>query len=133
LTGAHRALNCAECHVGGVQTGLSSDCASCHQDDYAATTNPSHTASGFSTQCATCHSTNGWQPASFDHDAFFRIYSGRHRGEWTSCAQCHHNSANYSDFTCFQCHEQNETNGHHDDVQGYRYESSACYACHRDV
>jgi len=133
LTGAHRALQCAACHTAGGFAGLSGDCFACHQAEYVATSNPSHATAGFGTQCASCHTTNAWQPATFDHDRFFRIYSGRHRELWTSCAQCHQNPGNYSDFTCLQCHGQTDTDPRHREVTGYRYESSACYACHRDV
>lgn len=131
LTGAHRAQTCNTCHRGGTYTGLSRDCVACHQADYDAARNPDHRASGFGTECASCHSTATWRGATFDHDArYFRIYSGKHRDKWTSCAQCHTNQANYRVFDCLGCHGQNETDNKHRQVTGYRYESNACYSCH---
>ena len=55
--------------------------------------NPNHQAAGFPIQCQSCHTTAAWRPASFDHDGrYFPIYSGTHRGEWSSCCECHVNS-----------------------------------------
>ena len=58
LTGAHERTDCARCHVGGRYTGTPTDCNSCHQPDYARTTNPNHEAGGFPITCQTCHGTN---------------------------------------------------------------------------
>jgi hypothetical protein len=59
------------------------------------------------------------------------VYSGSHRGEWNSCAECHSNS-NYSTFTCIGCHEHNQTdmNNKHNEVSGYTWASEACLQCH---
>ncbi|MFQ5598956.1 MAG: hypothetical protein ACE5G2_00220 [Candidatus Krumholzibacteriia bacterium] len=136
LAGAHRNAACASCHPGGRYTGTPTDCYACHESDYARTGNPSHTAAGFPTDCTSCHTPNGWSPANWNHDAlYFRIYSGKHRGKWDSCATCHVNASNFGDFTCFQCHKHNQTStdDNHRDVSGYRYEPRACYDCHRDV
>ena len=133
LTGAHRAQSCATCHGDGVYAGRSTECVSCHQADYDATRNPAHAPAGFSTACATCHSTTQWLGASFDHDArFFPVFSGEHRGVWSSCATCHTTPSNYAQFSCLGCHEhrQDEMDGKHDEVSGYVWESRSCYACH---
>ncbi|HEY6852885.1 MAG TPA: hypothetical protein VI139_01460, partial [Gemmatimonadales bacterium] len=70
LTGAHRAAACAQCHGDGVYAGKSTACASCHQADYDATTDPIHSAAGFATTCQTCHTTSGWTGAAFNHTWF---------------------------------------------------------------
>ena len=116
-------------------TNTAADCAACHQAAYDATTQPSHLAAGFSTDCAACHSTAAWQPARFDHDGlYFRIYSGKHRDKWTSCNVCHVSPSNYVVFSCLECHEHDRTrmDDKHKDIGNYQYESSACYACHRN-
>jgi hypothetical protein len=130
LTGAHRTTACTGCHAGNRYAGTPMDCNSCHQAQYAATTNPNHQAAGFSTVCASCHTTNAWQPANFNHDQFFRTSSGNHN---VSCVTCHQNSASYASFTCFQCHTHNQatTDAQHQGRTGYRYDSSACYSCHK--
>ena len=136
LTGAHTSVACAQCHVGGRYTGTPTDCNSCHQPDYAKTTNPNHAAAAFPTQCQTCHNTSAWRPASFNHDGpYFPIYSGTHRGKWSTCGDCHVNPANYRVFECILCHEHsNKANvdSKHKGVSGYVYASSACYQCHRN-
>lgn len=135
LTGAHTQVDCARCHVGGRYTGTPTDCYSCHQASYAATTNPNHQAAGFPIQCQSCHTTSAWRPASFDHDGrYFPIYSGKHRGKWTSCSECHVNPGNYRAFECILCHEHSnkaKVDSDHRGENGYVYASSACYQCHR--
>jgi len=133
LTGAHRPLDCGRCHPGGRYSGTPSDCYACHQSDYNATNNPNHRAAGFPTQCQSCHTTGAWRPASFDHDArYFPIYSGAHRGKWSSCNTCHVSPGNYRVFECTGCHEHDRSrmDGKHDEVGGYSYNSAACYRCH---
>ena len=133
LTGAHQAATCQSCHADGVYDGKPTTCVSCHQTDYSGTTNPAHQSAGFPTTCANCHTTVQWLGATFNHDgAYFPIYSGKHQGKWTSCAQCHSNPASYAQFTCLTCHEHNKTamDDKHQGRAGYSYQSTACYGCH---
>ena len=135
LTGAHRSVPCASCHVGGVYAGTPTDCVACHQKDYDNTTNPNHGQLGFPTTCATCHNTTDWHDASFaQHDSeFFPIYSGAHKGRWTLCADCHTQPSNFTVFNCLGCHPHSDkavTDGHHSGVSTYQYLSSECYRCH---
>jgi hypothetical protein len=104
------------------------DCIACHAADYQR----EHTGSGFPTTCLTCHTVDSWEGADFaNHDAqFFPIYSGAHRGRWSSCQECHTQPDNYQVFSCTTCHGQSETDGHHREVGNYRYDSNACYQCH---
>lgn len=132
LTGRHTTTPCASCHTSGY-AGTPKACVSCHQTNYNATTNPNHIAASIPTTCESCHTTSGWQPAQFDHDGpYFPIYSGKHRGKWDACSDCHKNPASFAEFSCTTCHEhnQNDMNSEHQGIQGYRWESSACYACH---
>jgi hypothetical protein len=136
LTGAHTRVDCARCHPGGRYAGTPTDCLSCHQADYAGTTDPNHQSAGFPSQCEACHTTAAWRPASFDHDSrYFPIYSGRHRGEWSSCADCHVSAGNYGVFECILCHAHSnkaQVDRDHNEESGYAYQSAACYRCHRD-
>lgn len=129
LTGKHATTPCAQCHVGGIYSGLSHACVSCHQADYDGTTNPNHAAAGFPTTCQICHSTSGWQGATFNH-VWFPITSGHHAG--FACNQCHLVPTNFASFSCIDCHTHNQTDtdSHHQGVNGYVYASPACYACH---
>ena len=131
LTGVHATTPCLSCHGDGVYVGKSTLCSSCHMTDYNGTNNPAHAAAGFPTTCDQCHTTSTWLGATFNHDAsFFPIYSGRHKGVWSACTDCHTSPTNYAVFSCFQCHAQATTNSHHSGVSGYSYDSNRCYACH---
>ncbi|MCB9899581.1 MAG: hypothetical protein H6825_16360 [Planctomycetes bacterium] len=102
LTGAHSAVDCAQCHVGGVYGGTSTDCVSCHQSDYDGASDPNHVASGFPTTCEDCHSTGGWEGAFFDHASW--PLTGAHSA--VDCAQCHVGGVYIGTPTdCIQCHQ----------------------------
>lgn len=134
LTGAHINVECSECHRRAPERffGAPSACVTCHLADLARAT-PSH--AGFPRECETCHSTARFEGAFFpNHDQLFPIFSGTHRGVWDSCTDCHTNASNFRVFSCVTCHEHSreEMDDEHDDVRGYRYESTACLSCHPD-
>lgn len=52
LRGAHRVIECTDCHNNGIYKGLSSSCVSCHLTDFNA--NPAPHTSG-NTNCIDCH------------------------------------------------------------------------------
>ena len=125
LTLGHSMVACADCHINGNYKSTSTDCYSCHQAKYNATTNPNHQTLSFSTSCEICHSTNpGWKPAKYtQHDSqFFPIYSGRHNGTWDLCSDCHTDQNSYALFNCIVCHP----NAH----SGKNYTNAQCYNCH---
>jgi len=132
LTMGHDIQDCSQCHDVSNFSDISADCFACHEDDYTSANDPDHQAANFPTDCVACHTTNpGWMPATFDHDGmYFPIYSGSHEDEWNSCTDCHMNPSNYAIFTCLNCHDQGDTDNDHDDVNGYVYESNACFQCH---
>ena len=134
LLGAHELIknDCQSCHTNGFEN-TPNQCFGCHQENYNAASNPSHTQLNFSTDCETCHNTNAWKPASFNHDnEFFPIYSGEHNGEWNNCSDCHVDPNNYARFECINCHEhsQGSMDSEHSGVNGYIYNSEACLSCH---
>lgn len=136
LNGAHNTIanECFECHSGDYNN-TPNTCYLCHTDEYNQTNDPPHASAQFSTDCIICHTETAWEPSTFEHDGqYFPIYSGKHNGEWNTCADCHTNSGNYAIFSCIDCHEHNESemNGEHDEVNGYIYESNACLNCHPD-
>ena len=112
-------------------------CSECHLENYQATVNPDHQLLGFSQSCEVCHGTRSWIPATadgFNHDGlFFPIYSGKHKGKWSVCADCHTTPSNFSQFSCIDCHEHDnpsELADKHSGESGYVYESQACLSCH---
>jgi predicted CXXCH cytochrome family protein len=125
LTLGHSGVACADCHKGGNYTSISTDCYSCHSANYSGTTNPNHQSLAFSTTCTLCHTTNpGWKPATYTlHDSqFFPIYSGRHKGAWTVCSDCHTDASNFTLFDCKRCHSDAHRN--------QNYTNNQCYSCH---
>ena len=134
LEGKHEIPDCAECHLSADYTQASPECVSCHMDDYLSTNSPNHSELGYGLDCAICHTGDIWNDATFlNHDdMFFPIFSGEHDGEWDSCTDCH-TEANYSTFSCIECHEHNDQNDlaqEHRDEDDFVYESTACYSCH---
>jgi hypothetical protein len=131
IQGAHTSVSCAQCHNGNYNS-TPNTCYGCHQTNYNQAANPNHVTAGFPTTCADCHNQNAWVPSTFNHDGnWFPIYSGKHKGEWSSCTDCHPNAGNFQVFTCTTaCHPQSQTNNDHQGVPGYSYNSQACYNCH---
>ncbi len=134
LNGAHALIadNCVACHNGNYNN-TPNTCFGCHQPDYNSANNPNHSGDGYPTDCTLCHDEDSWA-SSFDHDGdFFPIYSGKHKNKWDVCADCHINANDFSIFSCIDCHEHDnpaELADKHSGVNGYIYESSACYSCH---
>ncbi|MGZ3742580.1 MAG: hypothetical protein ACXWRE_03870 [Pseudobdellovibrionaceae bacterium] len=52
LRGAHRTLDCMECHKNGAYKGLNPQCVACHLADYNANPRPEHNGN---LDCAECH------------------------------------------------------------------------------
>ena len=134
LAGAHASIanECMQCHNGNY-VSTPNTCYACHTEDYNQTNDPPHESAQFSTDCMVCHTESAWQPSTFEHDAqYFPIYSGKHNNEWTSCNECHTTPANYTLFSCIDCHEHNQSdmNQEHQGIGGYQYNSLACFECH---
>ena len=133
LIGAHASIasDCSQCHTGGNYSNTPNTCFGCHASEYNTANSPNHISAGFPTDCVICHGQSNWTPSTWDHDdLYFPIFSGEHEGEWDDCSDCHTNPNNYNVFTCFTCHSQSSTNGDHNGVSGYQYNSNACYNCH---
>ena len=59
LKGAHRTLQCQDCHSNGAYQGLSSDCISCHRGTVLGAISPvNHTPVANFTNCVSCHHGN---------------------------------------------------------------------------
>ena len=130
LTGAHAALECTSCHVGGKYQGTPTNCISCHQADFNGASNPNHVQSGFPQTCAQCHTTTTWLGAKFDHAALtgFALTGAHSTLECTSC----HVGGRYAGTpsNCIGCHQTDfngTTNPNH--VQaGFPQTCSTCHS-----
>jgi len=123
LTGAHTSTKCQQCHVSGNYQLQYTDCYQCHTTQYQQVTNPNHVTQQFAHDCTPCHSTSVWKPNTMNHDTkYFKIYSGKHKGRWTQCSQCHTTIGNLAAFSC--------TTGCH---QSAHHQGENCYSCHRNI
>ncbi len=115
LTGLHKNVACAKCHINGQFKGTSTICSACHQE-------PQFHLGLFPNPCETCHSTNGWSPAIFNQNHTFPL----NHPDVKSCKDCHTNTLN--EYTCFTCHDQNRMTSKHAE-EGIRNISN-CIQCH---
>jgi hypothetical protein len=128
LTGAHRAVLCANCHGDGVYRGKSTACASCHTKDYNATTDPPHASTGFPMTCEGCHNTTTWVGATFDHNTTRFPLTGAHKP--LACNSCHGDGVFAGKSTqCVSCHldKYNATTDPKHSNAGF---STDCTTCH---
>jgi hypothetical protein len=103
LTGAHVSLQCIDCHSGGY-ANTASDCFSCHEQDYNATTDPNHASNSFNLDCTQCHNTTAWSPSTFDHNQTQFPLTGAHMT--LQCIACHATGYVNTPSDCYSCHEQ---------------------------
>lgn len=108
LSGGHN-LDCVECHKNGnYRVKLSSECTSCHggKKTIASGTIPAHNTIFSRYSCNECHSNQTWNSVKFkQHDSYWGIYSGHHKGTWTKCTDCHMNDSQWdAKNTCSRCH-----------------------------
>jgi len=131
LSGAHTSLTCQVCHTNGKYAGTPSTCISCHQANFAGTTNPNHVSAGFSQDCTVCHTTVQWKGATFNHGTTRFPLSGAHAS--VTCQLCHTNGRYAgTPSTCISCHQANfagTTNPNHVSA-GF---SQDCTVCHSTV
>ena len=90
LLGAHRTVQCGQCHKATAQhdesrfKGTPQQCEACHADAHDA----QFVAKDDKTHCADCHNVQRWVPSTFDHDARTHLpLTGGHAN--VPCAKCH--------------------------------------------
>ena len=76
--------------------------------------------------CSSCHTQEHWTPATFDHDKYFRF----DRDHTTECITCHI-SNDYSNYTCYGCHEHSRSKIREEHVEEGIYDYETCVECHR--
>lgn len=130
LVGSHAGVACKQCHTGNGFKGLSTNCVTCHQSAFAATTNPNHAAAGFGTECQTCHTATSWKTAVFAHTPAFAL-TGGHAGK--QCSDCHLNNVFKGlPSSCVSCHQANynATTKPNHVTAGY---GTDCQSCHNTL
>ncbi len=93
LEGAHRAVECGQCHkAGNLTTGMKSvvystaprECSACHEDIHGG----QFSIDSKPTACGKCHRVLKWKPSTFDHNtqSTYKL-DGAHRE--VRCSLCH--------------------------------------------
>jgi hypothetical protein len=95
LSGAHKALECGDCHENGKFAGTPKVCVGCHGKQH-----------GGLTDCGACHNTSAFKPATFKHSSVF-VLSGAHAK--LKCSRCHPDRAfarniGHGGTACRSCH-----------------------------
>lgn len=102
LTGKHLGLACVQCHINARGFGdfpaTPQDCFSCHYNDEP------HEGR-FGVDCIRCHTSDGWTPATFDHNLSAFPLTGAHEG--LACESCH-TPGQFAGLPsdCVSCHEE---------------------------
>lgn len=156
LTGQHTDLACVQCHINarglGDFQGTLQDCYSCHHADEP------HQGR-FGSDCSPCHTTDGWSPATFDHNLSGFPLTGEHtnavceqchtRGQFagvsTACASCHMDPVYHAGMfgtDCASCHSTENWyagyTGPHPGIadeggSGVNHGGASCRDCHTET
>jgi hypothetical protein len=155
LTGRHATVECTACHTRQSErtwTDVPTDCYACHRTDYERDDiHPLHTGDPddamvppFPRDCASCHRTSSWTGAvidpmslprtaiasavaRLDHDAWFVVSSGAHRG--AECTSCHTDRRRMQRARCDGCHTSEAIAAQHPGRTVARA-SRSCLRCH---
>ncbi len=125
LLGAHRGLECKQCHFGGRYKGTPRTCENCHNGQFSYGKPKGHL---MSTQaCSLCHTQNSWLPTVFTHDA---STSGQcsicHNGQKATGKPSNHVNTNSQ---CDSCHKTTAwvpVGFNHSNLAG-----QLCSSCHK--
>lgn len=138
---AHRDGACRDCHPNPTDLEAVA-CIGCHPHAPAPTAQAHRRVGGYagtSPACLKCHDRSQVFPTSQHRP--FRITPGSNHGPGeAACLECHPRTqpsrpfpaADFAIFDCTGCHSRGDTDGEHDDVRGYRYDSPTCVqsGCH---
>ncbi|MDP1677030.1 MAG: hypothetical protein Q8L88_09195 [Bacteroidota bacterium] len=127
LVGAHASATCASCHTGGAFKGLTTDCYTCHTQDFVNVKTIDH--SKLTHNCLTCHTSLSWKPSTFEHNNTKLQLTGAHAA--AECNSCHATTK----FTglptdCYTCHTQDIVNVKTIDHSKLSHD---CLTCHTNI
>jgi len=156
LLGAHRFVDCQSCHESanlGDYFGESTDCESCHLEDYQATFEPPHEEQIFLAEdCVSCHDATIWENTNFEHDLNSNNCNECHLANYNDalviapdhesfpqeCETCHITTSwqesifdhNLTDFPLEFSHELTDCSLCH--IDSYQNTDTNCQSCHQD-
>lgn len=127
--------NCSNCHntdswkfsgkfdhnlIQGVNKNECLACHKKHEDSFH------RSLTSENENCSKCHSTDKWKPSTFDH----RLYFVLDKDHNAKCGICHTNN-NFSQYTCYGCHEHSESNISGKHIEEGINNFSDCVSCHK--
>jgi hypothetical protein len=118
LEDKHAEADCADCHTGQVFEAAARDCIDCHED-------PEIHDGKFGRDCSRCHTAVAWTPAYLIRHNFYLDHGSDQNHD---CETCH--LANYTDQTCYNCHEHTQTNMQEVHLAEHISEYQECAQCH---
>ena len=111
LEGAHKELQCDDCHQDGLYKPKDTICLACHEDEHKGELDE---------KCQTCHSTTAFSPSTFKHEKPNYELHGAHLQ--VDCETCHGiTTFRPLDKTCASCHQ--------DEHKGTMKDQN-CESCH---
>ncbi len=142
LAGAHRTVECAQCHRAGepLRIAGAERCATCHADEHLGQL----AARDDGGACDSCHTVEAFVPTLFteeDHASSRFELTGLHRG--VACIECHRETSyrrqsdgqvvvtakfRFDTLACVECHVDP-----HDGTAGRWQTEGGCAACHSDA
>jgi hypothetical protein len=131
---AHQAISCSECHPSPGDRSIVG-CTSCHQHQPLAMQEVHGPMPGYlwdSPACLGCHD-RAQNPGALSHPFFPTDRGAKH--ERITCTECHASRQDRTAMACITCHEheRTETDGQHQGVPEYAYDSGSCVLCHRQA
>ncbi|MFC2046956.1 hypothetical protein ACFLTK_01590 [Chloroflexota bacterium] len=79
-----------------------------------------------SENCGACHSTATWANARFEHDQF-----SFDRNHPSTCSNCHTVANDYSQYTCYSCHEHSTSEIREEHLEEGIRDYQNCVSCHQ--
>jgi hypothetical protein len=116
LDGAHKPLECDNCHIQKQYAVTVRDCAGCHAE-------PELHAGVFGLDCARCHNSVAWAPAQLVQHTFVIAHGDE---DITGCETCH--AGTYTEYPCFSCHTAEAMRWEH--LLLDILDTSNCIECH---
>lgn len=123
----HQAARLAPAHSHGfahamLTPAMGADCAGCHAPPGDAMHSDPKAV------CSTCHDQSDWAAVTIDHTRLFAL-TGPHDAACTTC----HTGGDLTRFTCFGCHEHQQSDLIAEHLEEGIRNLDNCVACHRDA
>ena len=128
-------LDCSSCHNTetwqldsfdhNLPIDIRNNCNQCHQQEKPK--DGIHSNLTNNQQCSQCHTVTQWVPSTFEHSQYFR-FDEHHPSD---CKGCHNNQNDYKQYTCYNCHEHEQSRISAKHLKEGIRNFTDCVRCHR--